>query len=93
MDEDYSSFGINVWSDWGGRETLTYGQHENGVRSIPPTFCDLDSLLKVMESRDSVPHWYESDWVLIEHGNNSYVQRGQLEYLADERANQMRNSH
>jgi|GEM_PF-6144433 len=92
MDEDYSSFGINVWSDSDGRETLTYGQYENGVQSIPPTFCGLDSLLEIMESRDRVPHWHESDWALVEIRNNSYVQRGQLEYLADEKAYQMQSS-
>ena len=92
MDEDYGSFGIIVWGGGGdGRETLTYGQYENGVQSIPPTFCDLDSLLEIMESRDSVPRWYDSDWVLVVDGNNSYVQRGQLEYLAEEKAYQMQN--
>ena len=94
MDEDYGSFGIIVWGGGGdGRETLTYGQYENGVQSIPPTFCDLDSLLEIMESRDSVPRWYNSDWVLVDDGNNSYVQRGQLEYLADEKADQMQNCY
>jgi len=91
MDENDSSFGIVVWGDSDGRETLTYGHYGNGVQSIPPTFCDLDRLLEIMESRDVVPRWYDSDWVLVEDGNNSYVQRGQLEYLADENAYQMQN--
>lgn len=77
-----TEFGINVIRSEAGSSSVVYGYIKYLNSGRGQTNCDLDTVLKIMVSGDSVPNWWNVESTAVacyENGDSGYLTQADID--------------